>query len=115
MLEIVFKLIDLDAKLLLFVDLSVDSLILQLKFIVVLGVVLLEERFLLLKLNASLCKLLSQIFHIDSLDTEVARHGQVVFIRSARRGPLRVQLHLDCRQSRLYIVLLSLKSLDLLG
>ena len=99
MLEIIFQLIDLNTNLLLLVDLPIDYLILQLEIAVVLGVVLLEERFLLLELDASLSELLPQIFHINGLDAEVARHGQVVFIWSARCRPFRVQLHLDRRQS----------------
>ena len=108
MLQIIFQLIDFNTELLLLVDLKVDSFILQFKVIMVLGVVLLEERFLLLQFNTGLCKLLPQVFHINSLDAEVARHGQVVFIWSPRRWPLRVKFHLDRRQSRLYIVLLGL-------
>ena len=91
MFEIILKLIDLNTDLLLFIDLKVDSLILQLEVAVVLRVVLLEERFLFLQFDASLCKLLPQIFDINSLDAEVTRHGQVVIIRrGACRWPLRV-------------------------
>ena len=48
MLQIIFQLINFNTELLLLVDLKVDSFILQFEVIMVLSVILLEERFLLL-------------------------------------------------------------------
>ena len=75
----------------------------------ILRVVLLELSFVLFQVNGSLGKLLTKLLNIDRVHAEVARHGQVIVcLDSSAVGSLRVQLHLDTRQSILDIGLLSL-------
>ena len=77
MFEVVLKLVDFDAGLLLIVRLHVNVFVILLQLLVILRVVLFELSLLLLELDASLSELLSQILHINCLNAEVARHGQI--------------------------------------
>ena len=76
----------------------------------ILGVILLEQRFLLLQFDTGLGELLPQLLYIHRLNTEVTSHGQirVIDIHRSCLWPLRLELMLDGLQGNIYITLLGL-------
>ena len=117
MLQVVFKLVDLDSQLLLLIRMGIDMLVLFFELLVILRVVLLKIRLLLLKFDTCLRQLLPQLLDIDRLNTEIARHCQVSVLdvhRTSERS-FRLQFVLDRLNSRVYIRLLGPQPLYLLG
>ena len=77
MFEVIFKLIDFDSQFLLVIRVKIDLLVEFFEIFVVLRIIFLKRRLMLLKFNARLSQLLSQLFNVNCLNTEVASHSQV--------------------------------------
>ena len=117
MFKIILKLIDLNSELFLFIRLQVNVLIMCLELFVILRIVLLEVGLLLFELNASLCKLLSQLLNIRSRHAEATSQSQIRLALIQRPGPrsLALKLHLHADECTLNVLALFAQALNLLA
>ena len=97
MLKIIFQLVDLNSQFHLLVDLPINLFVKVFKLLVILGVILFEQSFMLLKFDTCLRELLPELFNINCLNAEVAGHSQIriLDIHGPSLGPLRLQLMFD--------------------